>query len=62
VGNLKSGYRAQGDTVSEPTPKLTATEADLALEELLDTLPPIPSLSDKALSREAIYAPEDDTR
>jgi len=41
---------------------MTAAEADRALEELLDTLPTMPSLSDKALSRESIYTPEDDTR
>ena len=45
-----------------PSQKLIAAEADRALDELLDTLPPMPSLSDKALSRESIYAPEDDTR
>jgi hypothetical protein len=36
--------------------------ADRALEDLLDTLPPMPSLPDKALSRESIYAAEDDIR
>ena len=43
------------------SPKLTAAEADKAFEELLDTLPPMPSLSDRALSRESIYA-DDDSR
>lgn len=62
VSNLKSGYRAKGRGVPEPPLKLTAAEADLALDELLNTLPPMPSLSDKALSRESIYASEDDTR
>ena len=62
VRNLKSSYRAAGGAAAEPPRKLTAAEADRALEELLDTLPPMPSLSDKALSRESIYAPEDDSR
>jgi hypothetical protein len=44
--------------VAEPLRKLTAAEADQALEDLLDTLPPMPSLPDKALSRESIYAAE----
>lgn len=44
----------------ESSRKMTAAEADRALEELLDTLPPMPSLSDKALSRESIYALEED--
>jgi hypothetical protein len=43
-----------------PSSTMTAGEADRALEELLDTLPLMPSLSDKALSRENIYA-EDNT-
>jgi hypothetical protein len=47
---------------SESSRKMTPSEADRALEELLDTLPPMPNLSDRALSRESIYAPEDDTR
>jgi len=47
---------------SDSARKMTAAEADRALEELLDTLPTMPSLSDKALSRESIYTPEDDTR
>ncbi len=55
VLNLKIRYRSD----SEPPRKLTSAEADLALEELLDTLPPMPSLPDDALSRESIYAPED---
>jgi hypothetical protein len=55
VLNLKIRYRSG----SEPSRKLTAAEADRALEELLDTLPPMPSLPDEALSRESIYAPED---
>ena len=42
--------------------KTATSEADRALEELLDTLPAMPSLSDKALSRESIYASEDDAR
>ena len=52
VHNLKSGYRATVGAAPEPSGKLTAAEADRALEELLDTLPPMPSLLDKALSRE----------
>ncbi len=38
---------------------LNAAQAEREFEDLLDTLPPMPSLSDKALSRESIYA--DDT-
>lgn len=41
------------------SPQMTAAEADKAFEELLDTLPPMPSLSDRALSRESIYAEDD---
>jgi hypothetical protein len=40
--------------------EMTSDEADRALDELLDSLPPMPSLSDQALSRESIYAAEDD--
>ena len=43
----------------ERSRNMTAAEADRALEELLDSLPPMPSLSDKALSRESIYADDD---
>ncbi len=51
------------DELRGPEPrKLSAAEADRALDEILDTLPVMPSLSDKALSRESIYAPEDDIR
>ena len=41
---------------------LTPDEADRALDEILQILPPMPSLSNQALSRESIYAPEDDSR
>ena len=58
VLNLKVRYGAKG-AVSDPIRKLTAAQADRALEDLLDTLPPMPSLSDEALSRESIYAPDD---
>jgi hypothetical protein len=61
IRNLKNGY-SKGETVAEPSRKLTPAEADQALEDLLDTLPPMPSLPDKALSRESIYAAEDDIR
>ena len=50
------------DGSREQSRKMTFAEAGRALDELLDTLPPMPSLSDQALSRESIYAPEDDTR
>jgi hypothetical protein len=61
VLNLKVSYGAKSAD-SEPSRKLTAAQADQALEGLLDTLPPMPSLSDEALSRETIYAPENDAR
>jgi hypothetical protein len=60
VANLKSHCGPK--TAPEPPLTPTAAEAGRALEELLDTLPPMPSLSDRALSRESIYAPEDDAR
>lgn len=46
----------------ESSRRISAAEADRALEALLDTLPPMRGLSDEALSRESLYAPEDDTR
>jgi hypothetical protein len=61
VLNLKVHYGAKG-VGSKPPRKLTAADADQALEELLDTLPPMPSLSDEALSRESIYTLDDDAR
>ena len=61
VLNLKVRYCAKA-AGSEPPRRLTAAEADRALEELLDTLPPMPSLPDEALTRESIYAPEDPAR
>ena len=45
-----------------PSRQMTSAEADRAFEELLDTLPPMPSLSDEALSRDSIYVLEDDPR
>ena len=64
VLNLKSRYMA--NDVAAPTtpsfPKLSTQEADAALDEVLASLPPMPSLSDKALSRESIYSPEDEAR
>lgn len=62
VRNLKRGYRENGGATHEEFRKLTAEEADRALEEILDSLPPMPSLSDRALSRESMYALEDDAR
>ena len=55
VLNLKTCYCSES-AHGEPPRKLTAAEADRALEDLLDSLPPMPSLSDDALSRESIYA------
>jgi hypothetical protein len=63
VLNLKSRYAPQstGSTATS-SPTLSAQEADAALDEVLASLPPMPSLSDKALSRESIYAPDDEAR
>jgi len=61
VLNLKTHYSGRG-TGSEAPLRLAAAEADRALEELLDTLPHMPSLPDEALSRESMYSPDDDHR
>ena len=49
----------EADVDLERSRNMTAAEADRAFEELLDTLPPMPNLSDRALSRESIYAEEE---
>ena len=54
VRNLKNSYPAARTNSSTQPRKLTQEEADLALDELLDTLPPMPSLSDAAVSRESM--------
>jgi hypothetical protein len=63
VVNLKNRYTAKNaGSPATSSQKLSAQEADAALDEVLASLPPMPSLSDKALSRESIYAPEDEAR
>jgi hypothetical protein len=41
---------------------LTADQWETELVEWLDSMPDVPSLSDEALSRESVYAREDEWR
>jgi len=62
VRNLKCGYSVKETSPSEDAHLGTSYDADLALEALLDTLPAMPSLSDEAVSRENIYAVDEEIR
>ena len=63
VLNLKNLYASEDKgSAAISSQKLSAQEADAALDEILASLPPMPSLADKALSRESIYGPEDEAR
>ena len=50
-------------SVPDENPALGAdADPDRALDDVLESLPTMPSLSDQALSRECMYASEDETR
>ena len=59
VNNLKNSYRMESAAGQIP-PQMTAAEKLLSLQEFISKLPLMPALPDEALSRESMYAPEND--
>ncbi|MBI3682169.1 MAG: hypothetical protein HY235_17450 [Acidobacteria bacterium] len=60
VGEVVKAYLLrERATLSEPV-QMSPEKWDKAWDELLDSLPDIPTLSDEAISRESIYTREDE--
>ena len=59
VGEVVKAYLLRQHAQSRPV-QMSAEEFDTAWDELLDSLPDIPTLSDEAISRESIYTREDE--
>ncbi len=59
VNNLKNSYRLENINTQVGMER-TPAERTRSLREFIATLPPMPVLSDYALTREAMYAPENE--